>query len=239
MPRSQLTRCGFQANVTIPDAMRNNEIGKVRPIEGTFPLSAVRLVHPIRRGGAIKDVVIRELRPHKLQHDRVTGKKNFQRVVPGLNISIPWPKIVPTVHETFAADTSRLDVEERTFVPTLLRSPMPGSVIDELRNKYSKFRTRHTDEYIAQKEAEQAAKEARRRSPETMLTPVDEFNRQQRELRRARGQPVLSTEMLQKIGEVMEARLQSRGTEAIESAIAKLSLEFPQAEAVETQAPPS
>ena len=45
-------------------------------------------------------------------------------------------------------DTLRIDVEQRTWVPTLLKVPFPDGVIDELRNKYGKYRTRHEDSFI-------------------------------------------------------------------------------------------
>lgn len=58
-------------------------------------------------------------------------------------------------------DTSRVDVEASTFVASLGEPPMPSTVIDELRNKYSKFRTRHDPEYLRQKMLEDYQKEYR------------------------------------------------------------------------------
>lgn len=49
---------------------------------------------------------------------------------------------------TTASDTLRLEIDTSTWTPTLLRAPLPGSVIDELRGKYSVFRTRHDPEYM-------------------------------------------------------------------------------------------
>lgn len=172
-----------------------------------FPISSVRLVHPLPdpATGTVRDVIIRELKPIRITHDRPTRKVFFSRLVPGLNVQIPWPKTPPTIREEYPGDTLRLDVEERTFVPTLLRPPMPETVIDELRNKYSKFRTRHTPEYIAKVEAREAEKKARRKGAraEEMLLPLQEYNRKMRELRRQRGKPELTEEMLEKIGEVI------------------------------------
>ena len=72
------------------------------------------------------------------------------------NIHIPWPEesLAEPTHVDEVADTLRIDVEEKSFLPTLLRPPMPASVIDELRNKYGKFRERHDEEWVAMKEAE-------------------------------------------------------------------------------------
>lgn len=185
-----------------------NEEGRppVQQIKSVIPISAVRLVHPLPdpATGETRDVIIRELKPIGILHDRPTRKVSFSRIVPGLNVRIPWPKQEPKTHDDHPIDTLRLEVEERTFVPTLLRPPMPDSVIDELRNRYSKFRTRHTEEYVAKIEAQEAEKLARKKGKiDEMLLPVQEYNRKMRELRRERGKPELSEEMLEKIGEVV------------------------------------
>ena len=49
---------------------------------------------------------------------------------------------------TTPSDTLRLDIDTPTWTPTLLRAPLPGTIIDELRGKYSKFRTRHDPEFL-------------------------------------------------------------------------------------------
>jgi large subunit ribosomal protein L24 len=159
-------------------------------------------------------VRIQSLQPIDYVFDRVTRKADWDRLVPGLNMRIPWPDKADEQEEAEeheGVDTLRIDAEAQTFVPTLVQPPMPVDVIDELRNRYSRFRTRHTDEYVAKKEAELAERQARKRSPLTMLTPVAELNRRQREIRRARGQPVLTDEMLHKIGEVMIKTRARRG----------------------------
>jgi large subunit ribosomal protein L24 len=181
--------------------------------EYRVPINAVRLVHPLKDplSGAVRDVIINELVARNYYKDKVTGHESWSRVVPGLNIEIPWPKAfedeerrnLEGTFEDYACDTKRIDSEEKTFVPTLLRPPMPTEVIDELRNRYSKFRTRHEDAYIAKKEAEEAEKAARRKTIKTMLTPVQELNAKIKAERKARGQPELTEDMLAKIGEVM------------------------------------
>ncbi|KAK3387651.1 hypothetical protein B0H63DRAFT_470611 [Podospora didyma] len=195
----------LQVNTKIPDFMVVPGQNPVELMASVIPISAVRLVHPLRDPTTkkIRDVIIKELKPDRIYHDRPTRKKTWYRVIPGLNTRIPWPRAEPKVYKDYPGDTLRIAVEERTFVPTLLRPPMPETVIDELRNRYSIFRTRHTSEYIAQKEAEEAEKIARKKSINTMLSPVQELNRQQREIRRARGQPELTEEMLEKIGQVI------------------------------------
>ncbi|KAK0704953.1 hypothetical protein B0H67DRAFT_592780 [Lasiosphaeris hirsuta] len=210
------------------------------------PISSVRLVHPIPDPltGKIRDAVIRELQPINVHYDRPTRVLSWRRIVPGLNVIIPWPKKSELEKVKNECDTPRPDVEERTYVPTLLRPPMPVTVIDELRNRYSIFRTRHTPEYIAQKEAEEAEKQARKKSTQSMLLPVQEYNRKLREQRRALGQPVLSEEMLAKIGEVIEkTRLQralGQDTEVdrVASLAEKLVIQAESAEVAEEEEQP-
>ncbi|KAK4242081.1 hypothetical protein C8A03DRAFT_29666 [Achaetomium macrosporum] len=194
-------------NARIPDFISQEGQPPVQQVKAVVPISAIRLVHPLTdpETGTARDVIIRELKPIGITHDRPTRKVFFSRIVPGLNVRIPWPKQLKKEYEDHPADTLRLEVEERTFVPTLLRPPFPESVVDELRNKYSKFRTRHTPEYVAKIEAQEAEKKARQKGAriEEMLLPLQEYNRKMRELRRARGKPELTEEMLEKIGEVI------------------------------------
>lgn len=203
-----------RTNTTIPASIVTESGQSVHQLESAIPIDAIRLVHPLTDPvtGRTRDVIIRELRPTNFYRDRPTRRLSFGRVVPGLNVRIPWPRTAPAEHDDQAADTLRIYADEATFVPTLLRPPAPESVLDELRNKYSRFRTRHTPEYIAAKEAEEAAKKAasaRARgrqpnmSPPEMRTPLEEFHIQQKTLRRERGQPELSDDMLEKIGRLM------------------------------------
>ncbi|KAH6848327.1 hypothetical protein B0I37DRAFT_161420 [Chaetomium sp. MPI-CAGE-AT-0009] len=213
-------------NVKIPPFLLQEDQTIIQQIKGYIPISSVRLVHPLQDPvtGATRDVIIRELKPVRVKHDRPTRKVFFSRVVPGLNVQIPWPKVPPNQREEFADDTLRLEVEERTFVPTLLRPPMPETVLDELRNRYSKFRTRHTPEYIAEVEAREAEKKARRKGArvDEMLLPVQEYNRKMREQRRERGAPELSEEMLEKIGEVIAKNKLARSQGAVAPAEAEV-----------------
>jgi len=194
-------------NVQLPDYLTQRGTGRVQQLKEFVPISSVRLVHPLPDPvtGTVRDVIIRELKPIRIAHDRPTRKVFFSRMVPGLNVQIPWPKVAPKSREEYEVDTARLEVEERTFVPTLLRPPMPDAVLDELRNRYSKFRTRHTPEYVAEVAAREAEKKSRLKGAraDEMLLPVQEYNRKMRELRRERGKPELTEEMLEKIGEVI------------------------------------
>ncbi|KAI0445572.1 KOW domain-containing protein [Xylaria telfairii] len=194
-----------KTNARVPEWMRGKNDPVTTNIELPLPISAVRLVHPITDPitGSTRDVIINQLVHRGLVVDRQTGKRRWDRVVPGPNISIPWPaKEEPDIPD-YKADTLRIDVEEKTFVPTLLRPPMPETIIDELRNKYSRFRTRHEPEYIARVEAEEQAKKDRAKLIESMRTPLQEFHRAERDKKKKKGKPRLTMEMLEKIGEVI------------------------------------
>ena len=219
-------------NQMIPEFMRAPTMDFVEPAAAQIPISSVRLVHPLPdpKTGVFRDVIIRELKPVGILHDRPTRRVTFGRVVPGENVRIPWPKVAPKPRLEYEIDTKRAEVEERTFVPTLLRPPMPETILDELRGRYSKFRTRHEPEYIAKKEVEEAEKQAIKRSAKSMLLPVQELNRKQREERRARGQPELTEEMLEKIGEVIVKNREMRASgknpmvDSVQKAAAELSI---------------
>ncbi|KAM5348668.1 hypothetical protein ACJ41O_008492 [Fusarium nematophilum] len=202
-----------------------------------MPLSigSIRLVYPITNPetGVTRDVVINQLKaiPPNMKSPNMTlerwehGKK-WDRLVPGINVVIPWPEVEAPEYQTHAADTIREKVEDRSFYYNLLSPPMPESVIDELRNKFSKFRTRHEERYIQQKEAEDAAKRARQETVLSMQTPLQEYHAQQRELRAAQGEPELSDEMLEKLGAIMaqkkEAALKNAGVSEVAAADASI-----------------
>lgn len=182
----------------------------VRSVEIPVPLSSVRLVYPVMdtTTGAKRDVIVKKLVNSNIWHDRHLGITRWSRIIPGLNIRVPWPKKEPTERKDHPCDTLRIEVEVKSFVPTLLRPPMPGSVIDELRNKYSKFRTRHDPEYIEAKIKEDIEKEEKKKMNREMWTPLKEINRRERKMRRAKGKGKLTRNLLTRIGEVIAKRKQ-------------------------------
>ncbi|KAI1481257.1 hypothetical protein F4774DRAFT_374792 [Daldinia eschscholtzii] len=216
-----------KSNVRLQAEIREAETPPTFNIEIPIPISGIRLVHPIKdpATGVTRDVIINQLVHGGFLHDRVSGKRRWSRIVPGLNIAIPWPKKEEKDIKDHKVDTLRIDVENKTFVPTLLRAPMPEAVIDELRNKYSRFRTRHDPEYVARVEAEDKAVEDRKKLMDSMRTPLQEFHRAQREGKKKKGKPRLTKEMLEKIGEVMARNLERtrNGQALLEAAERSLS----------------
>lgn len=183
-----------------------NEVDKrpIRSMEAPVSLSAVRLIYPLAHPETkvVRDVIIKNL----------IADSNI-RYIPGLGTRIPWPAKEPEKHEDHDDDTLRMEVEAETWVPTLLRPPMPSSVIDELRNKFSVFRTRHDEEYIAKKKAEDAETQRRKSMGAMMRTPIKQLNRKERAEKKARGKPELSEDALARIGQVMAAKQGPRSFE--------------------------
>ena len=111
---------------------------------------------------------------------------------------------------TTPADTLRIERDAQTWIPTLLRAPLPSPIIDELRGKYSIFRTRHEPEYVKRLQRADSARqryEAWARSGGGVLdTPRKEAAMKAQAERkgalRERGR-VLDDEILEGIGKMM------------------------------------
>ncbi|KAH0563487.1 hypothetical protein GP486_001953 [Trichoglossum hirsutum] len=194
-------------DIQIPPFMLANEIDKrpVRSVEMPLPISSVRLVHALTdpETGVTRDVIVKKVANSRIWFDKHTGVQRWSRFIPGLNVRIPWPKKEPKEYKVYEVDTLRPDIETRTWVPTLLTPPMPATVIDELRNKYSVFRHRHDEEYVAKKMAEDEEKAKKKGMAEMMRTPLKEANRRARKERKKMGKGTLTKEMLVTIGEIM------------------------------------
>lgn len=201
-------------DVAVPEwmiAAEDQDERPVRTLSKPVPLNKVRLVFPLTDAetGVTRDVIVKKMTNRGFWFDKHTGKASWARIIPGLNIKVPWPRTEPTEHKDCEIDTLRIDVEAKTFVPTLLRPPMPSTVIDELRNKYSVFRTRHDPEYIAEKMKEDQEKEAKKKLAKEMETPLKAINRKLRKMRKAKGKGVVTPEMLIKLGQIMAAKRES------------------------------
>ncbi|KAG9243986.1 hypothetical protein BJ878DRAFT_94797 [Calycina marina] len=213
LERCQVTLDGANmVDVRIPAYMiQGNDEDKrlFRPMEQPVDISTVRLVYPLQKQGEeVKDVIVKNIKGKPTREElinyRMTGKAEHRRYVAGTKIELPWPRKEDEDFKDHPEDTLRIDVELPTFIPTLLRPPFPSSVIDELRNKFSAFRTRHNPEYIAAKMQEDKEKEAKKIQIKQMRTPLNEINRQERRLKKKMGKKqVLTPEMLQKLGAIM------------------------------------
>ncbi|KAL0262987.1 hypothetical protein SLS55_001962 [Diplodia seriata] len=203
------------ADIHVPEYMRQNEGDKspIRTIELKLPFEEVRLVWALRdtKTGVKRDVVLNEV-VRKRTGTNIFGFDTYTRYVPGTNLAIPFPEIGTPPAEDKPADTLRILSEEVTFVPTLLRPPMPESVMDELRNKYSYFRDRHDPEYVERKLAEDEAEKQKELLSKKMMTPLKEMHARQRREDRAKGRQPLPDEALARIGEMVAAHKASKKT---------------------------
>ncbi|KAI4207188.1 MAG: hypothetical protein LQ346_000682 [Caloplaca aetnensis] len=200
-----------KVNVATPEYMKveGRTEAPVQTTEAPLDLASVRLVTPLPDpvSGIKRDVIVNELTLTP------TGQRyisNYISPETGKPHYIPWPPIEKPEFKDNDVDTLRIDVEQVTWTPTLLRAPFPSGVIDELRNKYSKFRTRHEDSYVEMKEAIDEREKWKVQkmkwsggTPEEMLTPVQELNRQRRAERKGLDEDKLTDEVLAGIGEMM------------------------------------
>lgn len=197
-----------------PDYMKSSSqpTPPVQTTEAPIPLSSVRLVTPVvdPYTGFKRDVIVNEI----MLSAKYRYIANYTDPTTRELHRIPWPPEEKPEFQDNDDDTLRIDVERETWVPTLLRAPMPSGVIDELRNKYSKFRTRHEDSYIEmQEEKDRRTREKEEElkwgggTPRAMLTPVQELNRKRRmEKLEGEGEDGLTEEVLAGIGQVMARR---------------------------------
>lgn len=207
-------------DVDIPDwVLQEEEMNAERRIQTVakhIPFDWVKLVYPLPdpETGIFRDVMVDRLLCINRAYDKHKREwDDGERVIPGTNTIVPWPEKAEPRYEDNEDDTLRISVEEQTFRPFLLYPPMPLSVVDELRNKFSRFRTRHDHEFVAKREAEDARAEKRKELSKAMRTPLQELAdlraRQKKEQERD-----LSDEQLARIGEVI-AREREKATSAV------------------------
>lgn len=184
----------------------------VQTVEKPISLRDLRLVTAIQNPetGETRDVIVKELA--NLNERRKVSEGRIRKIG-GTDIIIPWParlegeELQAKLKEKIGMErytTTFEAVEEVSYndIP-LLSPPMPASVIDELRNKYSVFRTRHTDAFIAEKEKEDRLKEKEKERVKLMRTPLQIKNRKERKARKKLGKGFLTKDMLGAIGQVM------------------------------------
>ncbi|KAF2184419.1 hypothetical protein K469DRAFT_502648, partial [Zopfia rhizophila CBS 207.26] len=179
--------------------------------EQVIPYSDIRLVATIyndpRNNGQDKDVIVDSLNMVRQGKsvDPITDEPIYKRYVTGTDIEIAFPeKPEPNIVD-YASDTLRITVEERSFIPTLLMPPIPESVIDELRGKYSKFRTRHDEEFLEKVKRFDDHAEVKKELIKTMKTPLQVLREQAREQKEKRPKPELTDDLLARIGQIMQA----------------------------------
>ena len=213
-----------------------------KPYQSTplpIPLTSLRLVaalpHP--ETGVERDVIINALKLRKRNIAQLRGEDPPERIIAGVSpaIPIPYPEKEKREETDNDCDTLRIEVEDITWTPTLTEPPMPPSIIDELRGKYSKFRTRHDEEWLeGKREEDRLAVEKKRWEKLAMRSPAQEAaGREKGRRKRMRkrnlvegedGRFRLREDVVESIGSVMERKL---GEEEVRRRLAGVNLEGP------------
>jgi large subunit ribosomal protein L24 len=207
----------------------DNSTLPVRAMEASLPVSDIRLVvaRENLETGITEDVIVEKVvvwskstvklkQTSELWEGMVVDNQTLidemerdggrTRWIPSLNLHIPWPEKSPEEHKDYDADSLRINVDAKTWVPLLLSAPLPRGVIDELRNKYSKFRTRHDEDYLEKKRAQDAQEEWLKRVHAAMMVTPRKPNLPKPAVpHRQRSPPVLTDEVAVAIGKAMEA----------------------------------
>ncbi|PYH82046.1 hypothetical protein BO82DRAFT_73374 [Aspergillus uvarum CBS 121591] len=164
------------ADIYFPEWM-TDQYGEKSPFQSvSIPLSLddVRLVvaldDPIT--GQTRDVLVEHVYGGGPILERGYGVETpkHTRYIAGEDIEIPWPKAEPPAPKDEEWDTLRMEVETPTWLPSLQFAPFPASVINELRNPYSKYRTRHDPEWVEKKMMEDYKREYLQ--SQTLWTPL-------------------------------------------------------------------
>ncbi|KAF9886233.1 hypothetical protein FE257_011956 [Aspergillus nanangensis] len=167
------------ADVHFPEWL-NEQYGNKSPFHSVtipIPIDEVRLVvaldDPIT--GSTRDVLVEHVYGGEplLEREHGTDTPRHTRYISGEDIEIPWPRSEPPAAKDEDADTLRMEVETPTWMPSLQCAPFPPSVLDELRNKFSKYRTRHDPEWAEQKKMEDYRREYLQ--SRSLLTPKGEL----------------------------------------------------------------
>ncbi|KAK2771378.1 hypothetical protein FQN52_005505 [Onygenales sp. PD_12] len=143
-----------------------------RPFNLPFKIDDIRLILPIHPvTGEVGDTIVEHMYGGEPYIERPYGSDSprHTRFISGLDQALLWPEGVVPDHQDEPVDTLRIDVENKTHLPSIEVYPMPPEFIDELRNKYSKFRTKHDPEWVAQKLEEDRQAEERRNGK--LVTP--------------------------------------------------------------------
>jgi len=142
-----------------------------------IPLDDVRLVVGLvdDTTGITRDVLVRhiDVGPPFLEREVGSTIPKHTRYISGENIEIPWSQPKTVQHKDEEQDTLRMEVDAHSWIPSLLSPPFQSSILDELRNKFSKYRSRHDPEWVKEKLMEDYRQEYLK--SRTLLTPAGEL----------------------------------------------------------------
>lgn len=148
------------------------------------------------------------------------------RVIPGTNKEIldlskddedrdaSWDKDFDPDAEIYPGDTVQLDVEDQTYIPSLLVEPFPPSVLAELRNKHSRVAPRIDAAMLSKRETKAAQIEAQKIiREEKMKTPLQEIKERRLDIEKQvlEKRKLSDDELFMKLGSAMQKTLVSSG----------------------------
>lgn len=221
-----------QADINVPEWAKASMGIKTDVIIQSIPvpMDDVRLVIAMTAPGSntTRDHIVQHTHAAAPYLERPSWSKlpRYTRYVSGIDVEIPWPSETEPEQKDGEYDTLRMHVDNATWIPSLANSPFPSSVIDELRNKYSRFRARHDPEYVREKVLEEYRQEYL--ASQSSLTPLGEKREiriaKTTEAREARRNPDGSLAMDQAtndfINSFLKKRMAPNGAKPEESAAA-------------------
>ncbi|KEF56103.1 uncharacterized protein A1O9_07684 [Exophiala aquamarina CBS 119918] len=165
--RRELTIKGFNtADVRMDPGQTGRKQRPFQPFDRPIPIDDVRVVFRHTESDPITGRVIRdrdvlvesiEGRGPYFERDNGSPLPRHTRYVAGSKTEIPWPSVESVQFTHFPGDTRRLELEKRTYTPSVHENPLPHpSIIDELRPKYQNDRMAHEYDYVAKKIVEDA-----------------------------------------------------------------------------------
>ena len=127
-------------------------------MEKPLPIDDVRLV--FKPEGFNEDVIVRYIQKgpklHWAMREPFSRRPEYTRYIQGTDIEIPWPSETILEPVRFECDTTRENVDQYTYVPSVINPPFEACIMDELKNKYSKAKREHDQAYVATKIIEDA-----------------------------------------------------------------------------------
>jgi hypothetical protein len=116
----------------------------------------------------------------------------------------------------YPTDSVESEVELRTLVPDLQREPFPASVIDEVRSKFGKFRTRHDEEYLKYMLEKDQKKEIRKKAVSLMELPTKGIYGKAKPNDKLPAPKLPPIDVLKMLGEAM---IKNQGEKAVQKSI--------------------
>lgn len=157
----------LQRQLRYPHFLReiNNEPRALIAIQMPIPFSSIRLVarlpeDPNDPSSPKKEAIIRSMYggPPFRERPYGTDLPAHTRYISGLHEEIPWPDVEPEYLPDEDADTTRYQVEERTYVPDITTLPFPPEALNDIINMRARNRLNYEREEIEKRVEEDVKK---------------------------------------------------------------------------------